>query len=82
MIEKIITIGEKGQITIPKVARKKWHLKPGDTLKLLIMPSGTITIQLIRKTPEERVIDVAKKFPKINVRKMWKEIKKEREFER
>ncbi len=29
------TVGEKGQIVIPKKARELFHIKPGDTLLLL-----------------------------------------------
>ena len=29
------TVGEKGQIVIPKQAREIFHIKPGDTLLLL-----------------------------------------------
>lgn len=29
------TVGEKGQIVIPKQAREVFHIKPGDTLLLL-----------------------------------------------
>ena len=29
------TVGEKGQIVIPKQARELFHIKPGDTLLLL-----------------------------------------------
>lgn len=29
------TVGEKGQIVIPKQAREIFHIKPGDTLILL-----------------------------------------------
>lgn len=42
------TVGEKGQIVIPKQARELFHIKPGDTLLLLgdekrgiaILPKG------------------------------------------
>lgn len=29
------TVGEKGQIVIPKQAREVFHIKPGDTILLL-----------------------------------------------
>ncbi|WP_144207329.1 AbrB/MazE/SpoVT family DNA-binding domain-containing protein [Streptococcus constellatus] len=29
------TVGEKGQIVIPKKAREVFHIKPGDTILLL-----------------------------------------------
>lgn len=31
----IATVGEKGQIVIPKQAREVFHIKPGDTILLL-----------------------------------------------
>ena len=30
-----VTVGEKGQIVIPKQAREIFHIKPGDTLMIL-----------------------------------------------
>lgn len=30
-----VTVGEKGQIVIPKAAREMFHIQPGDTLLLL-----------------------------------------------
>ena len=30
-----VTVGEKGQIVIPKQAREMFHIAPGDTLVLL-----------------------------------------------
>ena len=30
-----VTVGEKGQIVIPKAAREMFHIQPGDTLVLL-----------------------------------------------
>ena len=30
-----VTVGEKGQIVIPKEARKVFHIDPGDTLLIL-----------------------------------------------
>ncbi len=30
-----VTVGEKGQIVIPKQAREVFHIQPGDTLVLL-----------------------------------------------
>ena len=30
-----VTVGEKGQIVIPKQAREVFHIQPGDTLILL-----------------------------------------------
>ena len=31
----MVTIGEKGQIVIPKEAREMFHIRPGDTLLIL-----------------------------------------------
>jgi len=83
MIEKTIRIGEKGQITIPKSAREKWLIKPGDNVKMIIMPSGTITIETIQKEePEDRLLKILDKMPGIDAGKAWKRIEKEREKER
>ena len=38
------TVGEKGQIVIPKQAREVFNIKPGDTILLLgIPPKGAFT---------------------------------------
>lgn len=55
------TVGEKGQIVIPKQARDLFGIKPGDTLLLLgdvqrgiaIPPSGAFS-NLFRATFEEK----------------------------
>lgn len=58
------TVGEKGQIVIPKQAREIFNIKPGDTLLLLgdenrgiaIPPKGAFT-HIMEATFEEKEED-------------------------
>ena len=55
------TVGEKGQIVIPKQARELFHIQPGDTLLLLgdlergisIPPKGTFS-EIFRAVFQEK----------------------------
>lgn len=38
------TLSSKGQITIPKVIREKYHLEPGDKVEFLEDDQGVVTI--------------------------------------
>jgi antitoxin PrlF len=37
-------ITKKGQATIPKVVREHLHLKPGDRVKFLLHPDGSVVL--------------------------------------
>ena len=81
--EKFVKVGEKGQITIPKQVREDWHIKKGDSAKVVVMPSGMITIKFLReKSPEDRLLEVIEKAPKIDFKKAWKQVERERDRER
>lgn len=41
----IVKIGDKGQIVIPKDARKQYNLKPGDSLMLLGDKNGMAMVK-------------------------------------
>ncbi len=41
-MESILSV--KGQVTIPKMIRDHLHLKPGDRIKFLIHPDGSVVI--------------------------------------
>lgn len=52
-----VTVGEKGQIVIPKQARDVFSIKPGDTLILLADAEKGIAIP-----PKEQFIELAAKI--------------------
>lgn len=80
IMEKIIKIGEKGQITIPKIARENWKINPGDKAKIIVTPSGMIIMHIIKEeSPEDKILETIKKAPRIDFKKLWKEVEKERE---
>lgn len=79
-VNKIVKVGERGQIVIPKTIRKIEKIKPKDILKVTDI-AGTITIKKIeRKSPEEHFFD----FIENSGLTMddWKEIENERESAR
>ena len=41
----VVKVGDKGQIVIPRDARKKYDIKPGDALLLLGDEKGTALIK-------------------------------------
>jgi AbrB family looped-hinge helix DNA binding protein len=52
-----VTVGEKGQIVIPKQARDVFNIKPGDTLIMLADDKKGIAIP-----PKESFIELAAKI--------------------
>jgi len=52
-----VTVGEKGQIVIPKQARDVFNIKPGDTLIMLADDKKGIAIP-----PKESFADLAAKI--------------------
>ena len=82
-MEKIVRVGEKGQITIPKEAREKWLINAGDNARIVVMPSGVISVRILKKEqPEDRLVNFLNKMPGIDAEKAWKEVEKQREKER
>ncbi|MEK6886936.1 MAG: AbrB/MazE/SpoVT family DNA-binding domain-containing protein [Nanoarchaeota archaeon] len=57
VIEEIVKIGKRGQITLPTRIRKTEHLKEGDFLEMADV-GGVITLRRVEKTPT--VIDLFK----------------------
>lgn len=79
-ITKIVKVGERGQIVIPKTIRKIERIRPKDVLKVTDV-AGTIMIKKIqRKSPEEQVF----KFIENSglTMKDWHDIQRERARER
>lgn len=54
MYEGISIVGERGQITIPKIIREKEHIKEKDQLRV-IDNNGLITIEKIRKKDKKEI---------------------------
>ena len=77
---KIVKVGERGQIVIPKSIRKMEKIKPKDMLKVSDI-GGTITIRKIeRKSPEEHFFEFIENAGL--TMDDWKEIENERESTR
>jgi AbrB family looped-hinge helix DNA binding protein len=52
----VVKVGDKGQIVIPKDARKIYHIEPGDTLMMLGDQKG---IALLKTDIFQTIIDQA-----------------------
>ena len=52
----VVKVGDKGQIVIPKDARKQYGIQPGDTLMMLGDPKG---IALLKTEVFQTIIDQA-----------------------
>ncbi|MCS4538530.1 MAG: AbrB/MazE/SpoVT family DNA-binding domain-containing protein [Thaumarchaeota archaeon] len=77
---KIVRVGERGQIVIPKAIRKIERIKPKDTLKITNV-AGTITIKKVeKKSAEEQVFQFIENSG-LTI-KDWRDIKKARAQER
>lgn len=81
-VTKIVKVGERGQIVIPKGIRKIEGIKPKSTLKITHYGTGTIVMSKVKevKSPEERFFEFLEsiKLPK----NAWEQIQKERHMER
>lgn len=51
---RIVTVGPKYQIVIPKEVRKKIKVRPGDQVGLYVEDSDTVTIDIKPKSWTER----------------------------
>lgn len=82
VVSKIIKVGERGQIVIPKTVRNLEGIKPKSLLKITNYGTGTIVISKVKEVegPEERFLELIEKIklPK----NAWEEIQKERHIER
>ena len=52
----VVKVGDKGQIVIPKDARKKYNIQPGDTLMMLGDQKG---IALLKTEILQSIVDQA-----------------------
>lgn len=79
-IAKLVKVGERGQIVIPKAIRKIERIKPKDVLKVADV-AGTITIKKVqRKSPEEQIFEFIENSG-LTVED-WRDIQRERTRER
>jgi len=81
-VSKIVKVGDRGQIVIPKAMRKLENIRPRSILKITNYGTGTIVISKVKETesPEEKFLEALKKIklPKNS----WEEIQKARHIER
>lgn len=82
IVTKIVKVGERGQIVIPKGIRSREAIGPKSVLRITNYGAGNIVISKIKesKSPEEKFLDILgnMKFPKNS----WEQIQKERHAER
>jgi len=81
-VSKIVKVGERGQIVIPKAMRKREGIKPKSIVKIINYGTGNIIISKIyeTKSPEEKFLEALQslKIPK----NAWQIIQGERHKER
>ncbi len=79
-IQQKVTLGKKGQLTIPKIIRDQAHLHEDDTFMLSQTPGGDIIIRKIKdvEAPEEKLLQLLEKLPKFDFKKAWAEVVEER----
>ncbi len=80
MYENITVIGERGQITIPKVIRDLEGLKPGNKVVVKIEDSKIVVEKSLSKKEKERLIkEYFTKYRKLEeqVTEDWKYVSKE-----
>ena len=80
IIEKYVTMGERGQIVIPKEIRDRERLVGGDLLKVLDL-NGEMFIRAKKgkTTPEHRILEILRKAK--FTQKDWEQIRRERNIE-
>ncbi len=77
MLNKIVKVNQKGQITIPKSIREKEGICPMDMVKVSYVPS-MIFVDKITREPDFR--DIVDFFSSSGLgKKDWKRIQEERE---
>ncbi|MFH0836825.1 MAG: AbrB/MazE/SpoVT family DNA-binding domain-containing protein [Candidatus Aenigmatarchaeota archaeon] len=79
IIEKYVTVGERGQITIPNEIRKKEGIRPNQLLKITDV-AGDISLKKIsRVSGEDMILSALTKAKGKITEKDWIEIQKERD---
>lgn len=78
-----VSLGKKGQITIPKKIRDEDKLQEDDLFLVMHTPGGDIVLRKKRvKQPEDTILDVVMRAPFFNWREAWNEVREERNQER
>jgi AbrB family looped-hinge helix DNA binding protein len=81
-ISKIVKVGERGQVVIPKTIRRIEGIRPNSVVRITNYGTGNIIISKVyeTKSPEERFLEVLQslKMPK----NAWEIIQEERHKER
>ena len=82
--EKIVKVGERGQVTIPKRIRRLVDLQPKSKLRVLLLPDKSIVLKKVEEeSPEDKLVRLLNSVSSsIDVEKIWKEIEDEREEDR
>lgn len=49
----LVTVTDKGQLTVPKAIRDQFGIEPGSKLDFELLPDGTLRIRVLRKGAEQ-----------------------------
>ena len=76
-----LTLGKKGQITLPKKLRDFDKLEEDDTFTLTRLPSGEIVLRKKKEQSIDKFLETIQRLQPINADRAWKEIITERRTE-
>ncbi len=71
------TISSKGQVTIPKAIRDKYHLEPGDKIEFLEDTQGVVTIWPVTQSITKLKGMIAKQEKPVSIEEMNRAILEE-----
>ncbi len=78
-----VSLGKKGQITLPKKIRDEDQLQENDLFLVMHTPGGDIVLRKKQvKQPEDMLLDAVLRAPSFNWREAWNEVREERRRER
>jgi antitoxin PrlF len=46
----LVTVTDKGQLTVPKALRDRFGIQPGDKMDFEAMPDGTIRVRILSRS--------------------------------
>lgn len=70
-----VRLGEKGQVTLPKVIRDNYQLAKGDQVRMIDLGNGTVEVILLKHS-SELPPPVAKARKNVSVKQMKNGIKR------